>query len=681
MQRSPSLSLFLGFTSFSLLASSIALAQQDESNARFSLGNIEVINVEGERGADWSTPFQATLRAQDMRLFERNDVSSALSLLPGVTVQNVGARSEKLVYIRGFNSRQVPLFIDGVPVYVPYDGNFDLSRLLTFDVAEINVGKGFSSVLYGANTLGGSINVVSRRPEEGFRAHLRSGLYLDDDKDNQSSNHLLTLENASADWYVQGNLSWSEQDFFTLPDEFTPTAVEDGGRRDNSATEDMKLSLKLGYTPNATDEYALSYQRQEGEKNTPPYAGSDPGFRARFWRWPEYDKESLYFISRTALGEDEYMRVRIYRDTFYNLLRSFDDENYTSQDRPYAFNSVYDDYSYGASVELGSTRFENHNLRAALQYKRDVHRENDVGAPVEKMEDALLSLGLEDTWNLSPDLSLITGLGWDRQQGKRADDLQGTTLLAFPVATANAWNTQAALNYSIDENWSTHASISRRTRFPTMKDRYSYRLGTAIPNPGLDPEYAVNLEVGINGNLVLAQGRQIHVSAALFRSRIDDTIESITVAPTLCTSAPCSQLQNIGRQENSGVELALTAALGANIEVHGNYTYLDRDNVSSPQVLPLDTPQNKLFAYMQYSPIPQLDLVLSAQHESKRFSATNGSRQTGSFTTTDFKAIWHFTDQVQLEAGGRNLGDELYAFEEGFPEAGRTWFLNANLDF
>lgn len=680
MQRLPYLPLFVGITSLNLLACSIALAQQDASNARFSLGNIEVINVEGKRGADWSTPFQATLQAQDMRLFERNDVSSALSLLPGVTVQNVGARSEKLVYIRGFNSRQVPLFIDGIPVYVPYDGNFDLSRLLTFDVAEINVSKGFSSVLYGANTLGGSINVVSRRPAEGFRAHLRSGLYFDNDKDSQGSNHSLTLENANADWYVQGNLSWSKQDFFTLPGEFTPTTVEDGGRRDNSATEDMKLSLKLGYTPNATDEYALSYQSQEGEKNTPPYAGSDPGYRARYWRWPDYDKESLYFISRTALGEHEYLRVRVYHDTFYNLLRSFDDESYTSQNRPYAFNSVYDDYSYGASVELGSTRFENHNLRAALQYKRDVHRENDVGAPVEKMEDALLSLGLEDTWSLSTNLSLIAGMGWDRQEGRRADDLQGATLLAFPVATANAWNTQAALNYSINDRWSTHASISRRTRFPTMKDRYSYRLGTAIPNPGLDPEYAVNLEVGLNGNLVLAQGRQIQLSAALFRSRIDDTIESITVAPTLCTSAPCSQLQNIGRQENSGVELAATAALGANIEAHGNYTYLDRNNVSSPQVLPLDTPQHKLFAYVQYSPIPQLDLVLSAQHESERFSATNGSRQTGTFTTTDFKAIWHLTAQVQLEAGGRNLGDELYAFEEGFPEAGRMWFLNFNLD-
>ncbi|MGZ8220275.1 MAG: TonB-dependent receptor plug domain-containing protein, partial [Methylobacter sp.] len=46
----------------------------------------------------------------------------------------MGARNERLIYIRGFNSRQVPLFMDGIPVYVPYDGNVDLNRFSTFDI-------------------------------------------------------------------------------------------------------------------------------------------------------------------------------------------------------------------------------------------------------------------------------------------------------------------------------------------------------------------------------------------------------------------------------------------------------------------------------------------------------------------------------------------------------------------
>jgi len=223
--------------------------------------------------------------------------------------------------------------------------------------------------------------------------------------------------------------------------------------------------------------------------------------------------------------------------------------------------------------------------------------------------------------------------------------------------------------------------VARRTRFPTMKDRYSYRMGTAIPNPGLDPETAVNLEVGIGGTIAVGASNQLQLSAALFQSRIEDTIESVTIAPTACTSAPCSQLQNVGRQDNGGFELAATYNLGDQWEFHANYTYLDRDNKTSPQVLPLDTPQDKAFAYMQYTPIQTVALVLSGQHESGRFSATNGTRQTQGFNTVDFKAVWQALPQLKLELGGRNLGDELYSYEEGFPEAGRSWFLTFTLDY
>jgi iron complex outermembrane receptor protein len=659
-----------------------ALAQDQDESDRFNLGTIEVIDVDGRQEAGWSTPFQATINTDELRLFERNDVASALNLLPGVTIQNAGARSEKLVYIRGFNSRQVPLFIDGVPVYVPYDGNFDLSRILTFDIAEISVGKGFSSVLYGANTLGGSINVVSRRPEQGFRASLRSSVNFDNDDDANAQNHSLTVENGSQRWYAQANVAWSDQDYFTLSHDFVPTPAEDGGQRENSATEDLKVSLKLGYTPNATDEYAVSYQRQEGEKNTPPYAGS-ANISARYWQWPEYDKESLYFISRTALSQTEYLRTRVYYDTFYNLLRSFDDATYTTQNRPYAFDSIYDDYSVGASAELGSDRIANHALRAALQYKRDIHREHNVGNPEQTMEDDILSLGVEDTWTLSPRMSLVGGVGWDRQEGRRADNLNlaGTDIEAFPVGAANGWNAQAALRYALTDTWNAHASVARRTRFPTIKDRYSYRMGSAIPNPDLKPENAVNLEVGIDGTLELNGGNRLQLSAALFQSRIEDTIEGVTIAPTLCTSAPCSQLQNVGRQDNQGVELAATMNLTDQWEFHANYTYLDRDNKTQPWLLPLDTPQNKVFAYMQYTPIQDVAIVLSTLHESGRFSATDGTRQTDTYNTVDFKAVWQALPKLKLEAGGRNLSDQLYALEEGFPEAGRSWFLSFTLDY
>jgi iron complex outermembrane receptor protein len=54
--------------------------------------------------------------AKRMEVFNRTDVSHALNVLPGVTLTNVGARNESTVFVRGFDSRQVPIFIDGVEV-------------------------------------------------------------------------------------------------------------------------------------------------------------------------------------------------------------------------------------------------------------------------------------------------------------------------------------------------------------------------------------------------------------------------------------------------------------------------------------------------------------------------------------------------------------------------------------
>ena len=43
-------------------------------------------------------------------------------------VEHGGARNEYNLLVRGFNARRVPVFMDGIPVYVPYDGEMDLGR-------------------------------------------------------------------------------------------------------------------------------------------------------------------------------------------------------------------------------------------------------------------------------------------------------------------------------------------------------------------------------------------------------------------------------------------------------------------------------------------------------------------------------------------------------------------------
>jgi iron complex outermembrane receptor protein len=73
----------------------------------------------------------------------------------------------------------------------------------------------------------------------------------------------------------------------------------------------------------------------------------------------------------------------LYYDTFVNSLFSYDDTTYTKQSKGYAFQSFYDDYTLGGNAEFELRALSNNIFRLNVQYKRDVHREHDLGEPVQ----------------------------------------------------------------------------------------------------------------------------------------------------------------------------------------------------------------------------------------------------------------------------------------------------------
>lgn len=135
----------------------------------FTLGQIEVI---GEKSSDLST---ARIDQAELQKNNQDRVSDVAKSTPGVFVEHGGARNEYNLLVRGFNARRVPVFMDGIPVYVPYDGEMDLGRFTTFDLSRIDISKGASSVLYGANTMGGAVNLISKKPTQPFEGSIGYG--------------------------------------------------------------------------------------------------------------------------------------------------------------------------------------------------------------------------------------------------------------------------------------------------------------------------------------------------------------------------------------------------------------------------------------------------------------------------------------------------------------------------
>ncbi|HCX67428.1 MAG TPA: TonB-dependent receptor, partial [Rhodobiaceae bacterium] len=134
-------------------------AKADNENAEnlgFILPPLVVTGNEDETVSYRQPGASTTLTEFDLERRDAYRASEALDSIPGVHFQpgnRGGGRNESSVYIRGFDLSRVPVLLDGIPIYVPYDGYIDLNRMMTFDLAAVEVARGYTSVLYGPNAM------------------------------------------------------------------------------------------------------------------------------------------------------------------------------------------------------------------------------------------------------------------------------------------------------------------------------------------------------------------------------------------------------------------------------------------------------------------------------------------------------------------------------------------------
>ena len=98
---------------------------QAAAEPAFTLGEITV------RGRRDTAADESVVRAADIRRSNSRDIAQALATQPSVSIDFSGGRNETGIRVRGFDARQVPLFLDGIPQYVPYDGYVDFARFPT----------------------------------------------------------------------------------------------------------------------------------------------------------------------------------------------------------------------------------------------------------------------------------------------------------------------------------------------------------------------------------------------------------------------------------------------------------------------------------------------------------------------------------------------------------------------
>jgi iron complex outermembrane receptor protein len=258
-------------------------------------------------------------------------------------------------------------------------------------------------------------------------------------------------------------------------------------------------------------------------------------------------------------------------------------------------------------------------------------------------------------------------MSYNLRKSLQAEDYNSTdsTISNYPKNKNDALNAQLATYYKISNAVNLSFNIAWKSRFATMKDRYSYRNGRAIPNPELQSETALNLELA--STIEIAD--KLNFRPELFYSHLYNTIQMVSnVVEDL------SQMQNTGESVFKGIDLNFVYQPAPVINLYATYSYIQRKNISNPDILFTDVPNHKLFASAEYGIAKKMFLTLSGEYDSERNNASDGTRVSPGFFVMNLQASYHFKNFITAEAGINNIFDRNYTIQEGYPEAGRNFY-------
>ena len=653
----------------------------------FTLGQV---TVTAKRFREF--PGEATIGKEAIWRFDANSLDQAVQLVPGITatLDNNGRRNERDIYIRGFGRLQIPLSIDGVRIYLPADNRLDFNRFLTPDLAEIQIQKGYVPVVNGPGGLGGAINLVTRKPTRPFESEVQLESMLGRNADPQGWSGYARAGTRGDRFYAQLSGAWLDRDAWPLSAAFQPTSIEDGGERNGSANRDSRINAKLGYAPNVDDEYSVSYTRQEGRKGAPLNVDNNPPLPPNsYWTWPRWNIGNLYWLSNTRIGDRGYFKSRLFHNRFDNALYAWDDASYSSQSLGGRFQSIYEDQGFGGSLEVALPLLSRSLMHLAAHYRQDRHVELNINRPTsasfrsieprQTTREATWSLAAENVMAVTTALELRLGASYDSNEILVAQDFSTARgLFQNPTGGSYALNGQAALAWRYSDDASVKASVSTRTRFPTLFERYSTRFGTAVPNPELESERANHMELAWEGRS--ADGSTL--SAAVFYADLRNMVQTVVVATV---PIPLTQARNVGDGENYGLELAGEMQVGHQLTLGGHYTWLQRRirDPLQPALRPLGTPTHQGLLFATFETRGGVSVMPSVEFASDRWSDLSGGgyREIGAHTLLNLQLQYRASERFQAALGGRNLLDRNYSIADGYPEPGRTLYAKLQFSF
>jgi iron complex outermembrane receptor protein len=192
-------------------------------------------------------------------------------------------------------------------------------------------------------------------------------------------------------------------------------------------------------------------------------------------------------------------------------------------------------------------------------------------------------------------------------------------------------------------------------------------MGIALPNPDLKSEASTNYEIA--ASLTLAG--KITLQPALFYSKLSNTIQSVSnVEPGI------SQMQNTGNSEFMGGDFTAVYNPLEKLRFYLTYTYIQRHNLSNPDIKFTDVPAHKIFGSVEYKAVKNGTIVVFGEYNSSRYSSSDGNNVAPEYFVLNMQLSYSFYKYLKAEAGMNNIFDKNYCISEGYPEAGRNFYAS-----
>ncbi len=598
-----------------LLSSAIAAHAADRNEAS-SLNPVIVTATRTAITADEALSSVSVITRADIERLQPLSVPDLLTGLPGVSFANSGGYGEQTsLFMRGTNSSHTLVLIDGVRIGSVGNGLAAFEQLPVEQIERIEIVRGPRSSLYGADAIGGVIQIFTRRGSR--NGGLRPSFSL-----TTGSNDLLRgqagLSGGSEHaWY---NLAVGAQ--YTRGINSCRVGAGEvfagcfADEPDRDAYRNQNISANGGYRWDNGAEWTGTWLRSLGEIHF------DGSYQNRF--------RTVQQTAGSALGFNPLQAWKTTLSVGQNLDRY---DNYENRDFVGYIYSRRNQASWQNDVNVA----DNQLLTLGLDWQGE-HIDSDIGFLASRRNNTGGYVQYQGTF------------GRNEVQLSARRDHNGQ----FGDHNTGA----AAWGYRFEHGLRLSASYGSAFHAPTFNDLY-YPYGSG--NPDLKPEKSRSAELGLS-----RQQETWNWALNAYQTRIDQLIAlDSNYFPS-----------NISKARIRGVEGQLGVNL-AGWQVQGYLGWLQPRNVdggvNDGKVLPRRPGRSARVDLDRRFGAFGVGATVNAAGRSYDDAANR--HPLGGYATTDLRASWHFAPDWQVEARLANVFDRHYETVWYFNQPGRSAFL------